>query len=82
VTGIQRNTTRIPPGQSSPLEPTAADWAWWQKCAAECGDCADKLSSKEREFIFAMARWRGAPSERQLAWLISIFRRIFGEAPR
>jgi hypothetical protein len=66
---------------SPPLEPTAADWAWWKRCAAEAGGRADELTSTEREFVEKMAKWRGRPSEKQLAWLISIFRRLFGEAP-
>jgi hypothetical protein len=66
---------------SPPLAPTEADWAWWQQCAAKAGDREDELTPKEREFIFAMARWRGTPSSKQLEWLVSILRRLFGEAP-
>jgi hypothetical protein len=68
-------------GWSPPLAPTNADWAWWQRCAAEAGDRADDLTPNEREFIFAMAKWRGAPSRRQLEWLVAIFGRLFGKAP-
>jgi len=64
-----------------PLAPTNADWAWWQRCAAEYGDRADELTWKEREFILDMALRRREPSERQLAWLLEIFRRLFGKAP-
>jgi hypothetical protein len=64
------------------LAPTDADWTRWKRCAAEAGDRADELTENERQFIFAMANWRGPPSDRQLAWLIAIFHRLFGEAPR
>lgn len=66
---------------SPPLAPTAADWAWWQECAAEAGDRADELTPRERAFIYSMATWRGAPSKRQLEWLVAIFSKLFGKAP-
>ena len=39
---------------------------------AFCAMHAARLSSKERDFIRQIARWRGKPTEKQIAWLDDI----------
>lgn len=78
--------SRLAPGVgfarwAAPPDPTSADWAYWQRCAADCEDRADELSTKELEFVHSIARRRGEPSSKQLAWLIAILDRLFGRAP-
>src|SRR5262249_24671515 len=40
-----------------------------------CRECSDLLTNKERVFVRSMAKWRGQPTERQMAWLSSIYER-------
>jgi len=40
-----------------------------------CRGCLDLLTNKERVFVRSMAKWRGQPTERQMAWLSSIYER-------
>ena len=40
-----------------------------------CCECSDLLSTKELAFVCSMARWRGQPTERQLAWLFVLYER-------
>lgn len=35
-----------------------------------------ELTAREREFIASMTRWRGAPTDKQGAWLIAIASRL------
>jgi hypothetical protein len=44
-----------------------------------CHDYRDELSVKERGFIDTLSRWRGQPTERQMAWLSSLYERCKGE---
>jgi hypothetical protein len=44
----------------------------WRTMAMAC--CRHhSLDAKERAFVQAMATWRGAPSDKQLAWLRRLF---------
>jgi hypothetical protein len=38
-------------------------------------ECSGLLTSKELAFVRSMARWRGEPTERQLAWLGALYER-------
>jgi hypothetical protein len=40
-----------------------------------CRECSSLLTSKELAFVRSMARWRGEPTERQLAWLGALYER-------
>lgn len=48
----------------------------WREMAAFCHARRWQLAEREREFVEAMAQWRGAPSEKQLAWLDAIHARL------
>jgi hypothetical protein len=37
---------------------------------------AHLLSNREHEFLKSMLRWRGEPSEKQVAWVLAIFQRV------
>jgi hypothetical protein len=47
-----------------------------------CRECPDLLSAKELTFVRSMAKWHGQPTERQMAWLTSLYERCRQEAPR
>jgi len=49
-----------------------------QKMAAFCNAHRNKLNAKEHEFIRAMLTWSGAPSEKQMRWLVDLFVRVGG----
>jgi hypothetical protein len=40
-----------------------------------CRECSDLLSEKELAFVRSMAKWHGQPTERQMAWLSSLYER-------
>jgi hypothetical protein len=46
-----------------------------------CRECSDLLSAKELAFVRSMAKWHGQPTERQMAWLSSLYERCKGEHP-
>lgn len=49
----------------------AARWLW--------NAAPDRLSAREREFVAQMELWRGAPSEKQIAWLQALVARHGGD---
>jgi hypothetical protein len=44
----------------------------WRDTLAFCATRMSRLSSREREFLRSIARWRGTISERQRSWLEAI----------
>ena len=50
--------------------------AEWQHMALVCRAHAHVLKEREREFIDDMARLRKPPSDKQLAWLESLYARL------
>jgi hypothetical protein len=48
----------------------------WETIREFCADRCDLLRPREQEFIESLAEWRGRPTERQLAWLCSIYARL------
>lgn len=53
----------------------------WRRQLRFCADHARLLKSdRERDFIATLAHYRSDPSEKQLAWLHSIFIRLTREA--
>jgi hypothetical protein len=44
-----------------------------------CYERADLLTEREFDFMCSMARWRGEATERQRAWLASIYHRLESE---
>jgi hypothetical protein len=55
---------------ATPLKP-----GWRDKVAA-CEAQQHCLSQKERAFVFSLRRWRGTPTEKQLAWLDRIYENL------
>ena len=35
----------------------------------------NRLTAKERDFLETVTRWTGAPTEKQMAWLVSLWAR-------
>lgn len=48
----------------------------WCAMREFCAQHQDELQPREREFISDLARWRGALTEKQSAWLVSIHARL------
>ena len=46
-----------------------------------CRECSETLTSKELAFVRSMTKWHGQPTERQMAWLRSLYERCKGEHP-
>jgi hypothetical protein len=55
------------------LAPPLPDWQWM---ARFCRDRPHLLNAHEREFVASMACWRKPPTDKQLAWLVSIHERL------
>jgi hypothetical protein len=55
----------------------------WHGMACECQERSERLSEREQGFIDDMVEWTAfrEPTERQQAWLLSIYRRVLAEAP-
>jgi hypothetical protein len=49
--------------------------SWREKCAA-CKARQHHLNERERAFVSSLARWRGTPTEKQLAWLDRIYENL------
>jgi hypothetical protein len=47
-----------------------------------CCERSELLSAKERAFVHSMAKWRGRPTEPQMAWLSFLYERCRQETPR
>ena len=45
----------------------------WRDKLAACTAHQHCLDSHERAFVLSLARWRGTPTEKQLAWLDHIY---------
>ena len=52
----------------------------WTAMAKACREHAHLLTEREAEFVAAMSRWRRMPSDKQLAWLCTIYERLSEEA--
>jgi hypothetical protein len=50
----------------------------WHDTLAYCALHVERLSQRDREFIRQIARWRGLPTEKQLAWLDDIAAKLRG----
>ena len=62
---------------------TTADDNDAREMIRRCCECSDLLSAKELAFVCSMAKWRGEPTERQTAWLSSLYERCMkGEHAR
>ena len=51
--------------------------SWWDM-ATDCTRQAQRLNDRERDFIRNIARLRRPPTDKQLAWLQSIYERLHG----
>jgi hypothetical protein len=58
---------------AAPTEPVKIGWR--DKVAA-CSAHEHCLNSRERAFVFSLRRWRGTPTEKQLAWLDHIYENL------
>ena len=67
----QKEEPRRPP----PPPPREDDW---HSMACECQAHSERLSEREQGFVDDMVEWTafGEPTEKQQAWLLSIYRRI------
>ena len=50
----------------------------WRQTLQFCNRNRYRLTDRELDLIEALACWRGYPSDKQLLWLQSIFRKIVG----
>lgn len=56
-----------------PPPPASFDW---RREARFCAGNFDRLSRREVDFITSLARWRGPPTDKQIAWLRDIAGRL------
>jgi hypothetical protein len=52
----------------------------WQRIANYCLMLRDQLNEREMRFVESIARYRGAPSDKQQHWLSKIYARLSGGA--
>jgi hypothetical protein len=52
----------------------------WRRIANYCLLLRDQLNEREMEFVESIARYRGAPSDKQQHWLSRIYARLSGGA--
>jgi hypothetical protein len=48
----------------------------WRDKLAACEEQKHCLNTRERGFVFSLRRWRGTPTEKQLAWLDRIYENL------
>lgn len=53
--------------------PTATDW---RAMRDYCAQHSDLLQQRERDLVDTLQRWKGAPTDKQLAWLAAIYQRL------
>jgi hypothetical protein len=59
-----------------PATPTPPPKIGWRDKLAACTAHAHCLNSREHAFVQSLARWRGTPTEKQLAWLDRIYENL------
>ena len=52
----------------------------WQLMVDACTNHPGRFTSRERQFLQTMKRWRGTPTSKQLNWLVALFERVRGAA--
>jgi hypothetical protein len=58
---------------AGPASPPKLGWRDKQRACQAHEHC---LNSRERAFVLSLARWRGTPTEKQLAWLDRIYENL------
>ena len=48
----------------------------WQRMVDACTNHPGRFTSRERQFLQTMKRWRGSPTSKQLNWLVALFERV------
>jgi hypothetical protein len=48
----------------------------WQLMVDACTNHPGRFTSRERQFLQTMKRWRGTPTSKQLNWLVALFERV------
>jgi hypothetical protein len=48
----------------------------WRDKVRDCQEQQHRLNDRECAFVFSLARWRGTPTEKQLAWLDHIYENL------
>jgi hypothetical protein len=48
----------------------------WRRMVNVCSGHPGCFTSKERQFLQTMQRWRGTPTWKQLNWLLALFERV------
>jgi hypothetical protein len=61
---------------ATPSSPPPPPKLGWRDKVAACEEHRHCLNSRERAFVFSLARWRGTPTEKQLAWLQRIYENL------
>ena len=62
---------------SAPPEPHSRDDDDdWREICRYCLEREELLHPREFEFLYSLRQWRRSPSEKQFAWLMSIYRRL------
>ena len=56
--------------------PTSPPKLGWRDKLTACAAHQHCLNSRERAFVLSLARWRGTPTEKQLAWLDRIYENL------
>jgi hypothetical protein len=56
--------------------PPPEDYAHWRVMVRHCASRASKLSAREIDFLYSLARRTREPTERQMAWLTAIYGRV------
>lgn len=52
----------------------------WREMHEYCAQRTELLRPREQEFIESLGEWRGRPTEKQFAWLCSIYARLRRQA--
>jgi hypothetical protein len=58
------------------LAPTSSERQAWRDKVAACTAHQHCLNDRERAFVLSLAKWRGTPTEKQLAWLDRIYENL------
>jgi hypothetical protein len=80
---LAETITAPPPAPPAPTTPRHEAPPWdvpWQDEVAFIDTRSDKLNDRERDFVDGMRDWLGQPSEKQLAWLDLLFKKVSRKA--
>jgi hypothetical protein len=67
------------PARPATEQPRRAAEQDWRELLAYCIRYAHRLRERECDFLDSLERWDGEPTEKQLAWLKAIARKLRGD---